>query len=336
MEKFFIVGCPRSGTTMVQQGLNRHSAIAIPPETKYFFSLIGHSRECQLRHVARLSADLRIPLAQPSRRIASVAEGRLFYEEMARLYVARLEKRVAWFGEKTPEHTGHLPRLQQFFPDAKIIFLYRDGRDVALSLTKVPWMSRDLNVNFLIWLYYYRILSAARSKPSPNFYFARYEDIVADPTLEFGKMLAFLGLPFEPLVAQGFGNSEGIPEREYAWKARALEKITGSRVGVFRRELNSAQVALLERLGRHALPDLGYGLVQAPGRQLSPGLVFGLAWNFSKLMYHLPWHSLANEFFGRAFLCGRGTGFSSPPTVPEHTPRNFLALGPRRAAMAES
>jgi hypothetical protein len=45
MEKFFIVGCPRSGTTMVQQALNRHSRVAIPPETKYFFhSLVTRAR----------------------------------------------------------------------------------------------------------------------------------------------------------------------------------------------------------------------------------------------------------------------------------------------------
>jgi len=34
MKQFFIVGCPRSGTTMLQQALNRHPEIAIPPETK--------------------------------------------------------------------------------------------------------------------------------------------------------------------------------------------------------------------------------------------------------------------------------------------------------------
>ncbi len=44
MNKFFIVGCPRSGTTMVQQALNRHPQVVIPPETKYFFSFYGHSQ----------------------------------------------------------------------------------------------------------------------------------------------------------------------------------------------------------------------------------------------------------------------------------------------------
>src|SRR5215831_4421176 len=58
VDKFFIVGCPRSGTTMVQQALNRHSQIVIPPETKFFFSFYGHSLAQQARHVRRLNADL--------------------------------------------------------------------------------------------------------------------------------------------------------------------------------------------------------------------------------------------------------------------------------------
>src|SRR5437773_2004042 len=162
MKNFFIVGCPRSGTTMVQQALNRHSQIAIPPETKFFFSFFGHSRSQQVRHLERLNADLGIKLPPPATRLQSLTEGRDFYESMARRYVDRFpNKKVTWFGEKTPEHTGHLSSIRQMFPKAKIIVLCRDGRDVALSLTKVPWMSSNLYVNLLVWLHYSRIVREA-------------------------------------------------------------------------------------------------------------------------------------------------------------------------------
>ena len=153
MKKLFIVGCPRSGTTLVQLALNRHSQIVIPPETKYFFSFLGHSKQCQHEHLKRLERDLQIRIPKPETRVRSGPEARAFFEHVARLYVEHLgKKNVVYFGDKSPEHTGQLSDIRRHFPDAKILIVYRDGRDVACSLTKVPWMSPDLYVNFVVWL----------------------------------------------------------------------------------------------------------------------------------------------------------------------------------------
>jgi hypothetical protein len=308
MDKFFIVGCPRSGTTMVQQALNRHSRIAIPPETKFFFSFLGHTRRAQRRHLKRLNADLQIQLPEPTKRISSVVDGRDFYELMARQYLDRLGKDAAYFGEKTPEHTGHLPRILQLFPDAKILVLCRDGRDVAVSLSKMPWMCPDLYVNYLVWLYYYAVVRKAKNGGHPNFYFARYESIVADPEKELGGILQFLGLQYEPTVAEGWGNREGVPEREY-WKELALHRITGDRVGTFRRELTLEQIEILERLGRPVLQALGYELVTDGRKSLTPAFLLGLSYRFARFATRLPWHSVAWELFVR-------TCFNRPRSLP--------------------
>ena len=302
MKKLFIVGCPRSGTTLVQQALNRHSRIVLPPETKFFFAFLGHALSCQHRHVDFLNADLQIDMPKPAAQVRSAADARTFYEDMARRYVARVQKSdAAYFGEKSPAHTGHLPRIRQLFPNAKILVLYRDGRDVARSLTKVPWMSSDVYVNFMVWLYYQRIVRKARQRGLPNAHFVRYESLVADPEQEFGRILHFLDLPYEPAVAEGYGNREGIPAREYPWKARALEKITNQRVGSFRRELSAEQIAHLERLGGRTLTSLGYELITDGRKALSPGFVLRLAHGMARLVYRRPWHSLLNQI-GRAHV----------------------------------
>jgi sulfotransferase family protein len=319
MDKFFIVGCPRSGTTMVQQALNRHSGIVIPPETKYFFSFYGHPRACQVRHVERLNTDLGIRLPVPEARINSPSEGRAYYDLMAQQYTERLGKKdVVYFGEKTPEHTGHMHHIRELFPAAKIVVLYRDGRDVALSLTKVPWMSSNLYVNFLVWLYYQRVVASARDGGLSNLYFARYEDIVANPKRELGGILDFLGLPYEPAVAEGHGNREGVPEREFAWKERALEKITTARTGQFQQELDCEQIELLERLGRHALPALGYPLLTGGHRRLPLGLCLKVAFHLSRLVYRLPWPAVLKELLGGSLL--RCLGRRPPQTSLVPTP----------------
>jgi Sulfotransferase family len=313
VNKVFIVGCPRSGTTMVQQALNRHSQIVIPPETKFFFSFFGQSRGRQARHVERLNADLGIRLPPPAKAVRSVADGRAFFEAMARQYVEKVPKRnPAYFGEKTPEHTGHLPRIRQLFPRAKILVLHRDGRDVALSLSKMPWMTPDLYVNFIVWLYYQRAVRRAGGAAYPHLYFARYEDVVADPEKEFRGVLRFLGLPYEPAVARGCGNTEGIPEREYPWKHRALGGITAERVGVFKSELSHAQIAILERLGRHALPSLGYELLTDGQGPLPPGFLLKVSLALARFACRLPWPSLANEWFGGVPPPSRGESCIAP------------------------
>jgi hypothetical protein len=300
MNKFFVVGCPRSGTTMVQQALNRHSRIAIPPETKYFFSFLGHSRKKQARHIKRLNDDLHVNLPEPTSRIRTDEDGRAFFDEIARQYVRNFpNKEVTCFGEKTPEHTGHLHRIRQLFPDAKILVLYRDGRDVALSLTKTPWMHAGLYTSFMVWLYYQRLIDEARNSGENNLYFARYEDIVNNPESEFGGILDFLELPYEQAVARGHGNSEGIPEREYPWKKGALRKINSESVGTFRRELQPDQIAILERLGKGALASLGYPLITDGNGSLPVTFRLKLACDMATFACHLPWYTLMRELADR-------------------------------------
>src|SRR5579872_3096672 len=279
MKKFFIIGCPRSGTTMVQQALNRHSAIEIPPETKYFFSFHRQRKSNQLKHIERLNKDLNIHLELPESGVCTDEASRAFFEEMATQYVSNRKKPgVRWFGEKTPEHTSHVARIRQLYPDANLLVLYRDGRDVALSLSKTPWMCGGLYVSFIVWLYYQHLIMQVRERGIPNVFFARYEDIVANPEKEFTSILNFLELPFEPLVTEGYGNSEGIPPREYAWKANALQKINSSRVGQFRNELSWTQIAILERLGQQTLSSFGFPLLTDGRNRLSPGFLLKLSY----------------------------------------------------------
>ena len=317
MQKFFIVGCPRSGTTMVQQALNRHSQIVVPPETKFFFSFFGHPKERQVQHVQRINADLGIQLRQPARQVASLSEGRDYYEDMARQYVDRhAAKHVLHFGEKTPEHTGLLPTIRRLFPDAKILVLCRDGRDVASSLSRMPWMSSNLYVNFIVWLYYNSIIQEERRSGSSQMYFARYEDIVTDPEKEFAAILDYLGAAYEPAVATGHGNRQGVPEREMPWKSRALQPITKERIGVFREELTGDQIGILERLGKEALSSLGYPLLTAGERSLSPAFYLQLAYNLACFACRLPRNSVAKELVSRLFASSPKERPSASPVVP--------------------
>lgn len=256
---FFVVGCPRSGTTVLQQALNRHSRIAIPPETA-FASLIGRSRRAQAEHIRRINADLRIALPSPERRLR-LAGARTCYQTMAQLYLDRLQKRsVTHFGEKSPAHQRFLGQIKRVCPDAKVVLIYRDGRDVAASLRKLPWMPADVELAFALWLHYYRIQRRLMARPNPNIHLVKYEEFVAEPERVLRSITTFLGLDYENCTGDGWGNHDGIPKWELGWKSLALEKVTASRIGVWKGELSRAEICRLERWGAGALTSLGYEL----------------------------------------------------------------------------
>ena len=262
MKKLFIVGCGRSGTTMLQQALNRHSRIIIPPETGFFLDFLPHTRAGQAQHLRTINADLGIDLPMPANRIKTDAEAVAAYDEMAAAYASKLERTdTAYFGDKSPRHLLVLPRIVRLFPSAKVLLIYRDGRDVALSLSKVPWGPSDLYVNFAIWLRFYRWQRWAQSRPRLDLCCIKYESFVHAPERTLRRVTDHLELDYEDAMVTRAGNVEGITERELGWKGRATEPITTKRVGQWRSELSRRQLRRLERWGRQPLTDLGYDLV---------------------------------------------------------------------------
>lgn len=302
---FFIVGAPRSGTTMLQQALNRHSQIAIPPETAFLTFLTGSAR-AQRDHLTRINSDLQIQIPMPTRRIGGAEDARSLFCDLARRYVEKIHRPDAThFGEKSPEHQRRLPLLWQTFPGAKVILIHRDGRGVAHSCTKLPWMAPDLYVNFWLWLHYYQIQKRAAAANDPRMLILKYEDLAANPDRELRAVLQFLELPFEDAVVAGHGNRDGIATWELPWKAPALERISTARMETWRRELTHEQIALLERWGGWALRELGYELTTKGDARL-PILFYP----------RLYWKSFVwlatRDSFGRA------------RTRYAHTPPNFV------------
>lgn len=89
-------------------------------------------------------------------------------------------------------------------------------------------------------------------------------------------------------MAEGYGNREGIPERELAWKARALDPIRPERTGNWRRELSGRQIQWLEHLGGRELTREGYALVGANETRFSPALATALPQGLKRLVLRLP------------------------------------------------
>jgi len=271
----FVLGCPRSGTTLLQLMLHAHPRIAIPPETRFVLTT----------YAARNSfGDLR---EEPNRRTlaASIVRERqtLFhdlelnadevFDEIVdgpptlgsaigivfRAYARRFDK-PRW-GDKRPGYYQQTPGLLRMFPDAQIVHLIRDGRDCVASLLTMPWFTGDVYAAACSWVEAIDSGRRARRELSPDTYVElRYEDLVADPAGRLGELCAFLGEEYDPAMAQPDKiASSTIPERK-TWHADAQKAVTKSPSGHWSDRLEPWQVAICEAAMASRLRDLGYGV----------------------------------------------------------------------------
>ena len=269
----FVLGCPRSGTTLLQLMLHAHPRIAMPPETRFVITAyegrngLGDLRSEASRRVladsivrdpATLFGDLGLDADEVAGEITGgpptlgSAIGIVF-----RAYARRFGK-PRW-GDKRPGYYQYVPALARMFPDAQFVHLIRDGRDCVASLLRMPWFRQDIYAAVCTWTE--AIDSgrrAARSLPADAYYELRYEDLVADPAGQLAKLCDFLGEDYDPAMAEPHRVSgDTLPERQ-VWHSATRAEVRAAPSGTWQERLEPGQVALCERAMSGRLRSLGY------------------------------------------------------------------------------
>ena len=111
------------------------------------------------------------------------------------------------WAEKTPAHGLCVAEILNCFPDAKIVNIIRDPRDVMISRMKLPWRKTNVMLEAQLWNRYVTLDKSVGMLNNSNYYEIRYEDILKDHESEFRKLYEFLSLRFErffldPIAAQ--------------------------------------------------------------------------------------------------------------------------------------
>jgi hypothetical protein len=260
----FIVGAPRSGTTLLLEMVNRHPDIWLCEET-YFLHFVWERRRrlgdlrdaaARRRLVDAYLATKRIrqqgvDLAQLA--AALMEEGtscEAFVESLMR-FCARARGRTR-YGEKTPDHARRADVLCDLFPECTLIHLVRDPRDVVASLLRMPWGDRSVLANTRQWLDCQRGALGVRERP--GYLRIVYEDLVADPEAELPRLCEFAGLRFEPAMLEAGGEAGA----NRWWLERARGDVDRTRAMRWKRELTATQAALVEWLAGDTMRELGY------------------------------------------------------------------------------
>ncbi|HEX2312710.1 MAG TPA: sulfotransferase [Thermomonospora sp.] len=269
----FVVGCPRSGTTLLQLMLHRHPRIAIPPETRFLISAYdSRARFGDLADPANRERLARWIVERPPTRFGDLGlDGPRVVEEIVagpgtlgsalgivfRAYARRFGKE-RW-GDKRPGYFQSIPVLLRLFPDAQIVHLVRDGRDCVASLKEMPWYKHDSYHALATWMEAVRAGRRAARTLGPGSYFElRYEDLIEDPRGRLTELCRFLGEDYHEEMAEPSGvASEAVPSRK-TWHHRTHEKVSAARAGTWAHRLEPWEIALCETEAGPYLRELGY------------------------------------------------------------------------------
>lgn len=264
----FVVGCPRSGTTLVQCILSASSHAFSLPETHFFswvFPIVGVPLDSALspqgmthtREALETEAELVLPEA--------------FWSDLQARSPTPLDTFVAIVEhfrpasglravEKTPRHVLHLDLIGEIFPDAVFVNVVRDPIDVASSLQGVPFASsRSMLSHAQRWLESVEAAERYTASYRGRIYTVVYEELVRDPEPRVRSMCNFVKLDYEPRMLEEFGREAARNVgRDETWKRDISRGVIVDRKGVWRTRLTPGQAWLVAQTTRGRRREYGY------------------------------------------------------------------------------
>lgn len=259
---FFIMGCRRTGTTLVSQILDSHSRLASYHES-YFYNIFRKELRwygdlADRRRLRALVDDVRVviqgqggnpPDTDDLLRATDSATFEGVLAALLRLYAQGRGK--ARGGDKTPEHHLYLEEILTKLPASPVIFLVRDPRDTAHSVRRT--MDVGLHDGAVAWN---TALASLHSAVRPV-HVLKYEDLVVRTAEEVKAVCAHLGEPYEESMLEFFSN---VPDRFL--HRRGGEKlgkcIDAGAVGGYRRHLSATEIHLVESVCGAGMERMGY------------------------------------------------------------------------------
>ncbi|MGO9239261.1 MAG: sulfotransferase family protein [Bryobacteraceae bacterium] len=298
----FIVGCPRSGTTLLRNLLSSHPHLTFPEESHFipeFYRGYGNPRD---EAQARMLAERVLSLQWVSRwglelEAQSFADCRSFRELLCRLYEAwaRRENKPRW-GDKTPNYVTEIPLLVTLFPGARIIHIYRDGRDTALSWIRIRYQPQNVYTAARLWKSFVGSgRQAGAALPRETYLEVCYEKLLEQPRETMQRVCEFIGEPFDEAVL-GFSRRKPDLHTGAMERHSSRQEIRPGNRGKWRKQMLPRDRVVFESVAGDLLEALGYETegrtrrISGPER-LGWNLHQGFCWTMRRLrtLHHQPY-----------------------------------------------
>ncbi|MCB0064991.1 MAG: sulfotransferase [Caldilineaceae bacterium] len=245
--RLFLVGCPRSGTTLLQSMLAAHSAIASFPES-HFLLIASRSRRARwMRKIGLVAPEMRQHLRQflhevghPELLPPMTYRLQPFIRQFAHILdqLTVVQGKSIWL-EKTPGHLYYINDFANAIPNARFIHLIRNGADVVASLYEVTnqypaqW-GHGYTIEQCVKMWNRTVRLSMGYVGNTNHHIVRYEQLLAQPEAVLGDLCRFIGVPFETTMRVAHHNVAPQLIAPYeSWKSNALAPLHMAEQGKF-------------------------------------------------------------------------------------------------------
>lgn len=332
---FFVVGRPRSGTTLLRTLFDAHPNVLVPPECQLIVNL--YPRYGKLGYwtkplLERFHHDLLQqwrfdlwPLDPKSLYNSLMAcEGNNDYGTVCKVvyheYQSIFKHGVLLaLGDKNPGYTIYTGRLLKIFPEAKFIHIVRDYRDNFVSIRNVDFELPFISVTVSKWRYFVKRFRKASEKYPGTHLEIRYEDLVSEPEKIFRELCEFIGIPYSDKPFDFYKKTEEVlkiypTDLILRYHSSLLKKINTSRTGLWKTGLTIPEIKVADACaGKYAAltghdkiypkPGLIYYLRSIPGRAFTAVLYFA-TWTIDLFPYKFRMNVLSKAplVVGRFYL----------------------------------
>jgi hypothetical protein len=266
---FFIVGVPRSGTTLMASFLSAHPHLIVPPETHFFNYWTPASENTEidinsflenLLNSKRFSFfDLKKEEVMSEIQKRENLDLQTIFDAWLSVY-AQKQGKERW-GEKTPMHYEHLNLIFEWYPHSKVIWMLRDPRSVVASLLKVYWASNLVSVNAKHWKASAKLLKR-HWQQDERVKVVTYEDLVREPVKTLVSVCDFLDEDYcADMLTQRSSQEVPLTNRD-RWMTKHLQKSLGdldiSSIEKWKREIPCWRVSIVESICRPEMKHYHY------------------------------------------------------------------------------
>lgn len=291
----FIVGLPRSGTTLLQSLLCSTEQFFPIPETHFFsraakgLPSVGLTKESisTIANIMRQKAILEFIVDD----FAGCEKKQEVFERIVdRFNVSDCSR----FLEKTPRHIFFFDEIMKLYPSAKFICLLREPRNHAASILNMGENGKTIT---LLSIAYNRFVRTAHSiAKSGNVLIINYEELADNSEETVKKLCGFINIPYDESMFAAFGETaRKIVGTHETWKhgVIASKSVEPNDPEKWRQTLSSGEGDLMAFLTRTTATGLGY-----PASYRIGGVLSGLFKDFSKIWKMDEIRRFAAEFRG--------------------------------------